>query len=269
MKQFSFWTAGYYSFFSRRFFADVTSRWGAETFVYLLFLLAVLWIPFMFTARSAWVTFLDEDAPSLVQQIPPITIDNGRVTADVEQPHFIRNSEDGEILAIVDTTGEFTSLEGTSARLLLTDSQLFVSKSNAETRLYDLSSVQDFYLDGPKVENWLRLLGTWGLVLLYPAAVLGSYVYRLLQALFYSIFGMMIAKALKRSLNYGSLLRVTVVAGIPAIILKTALQLLDVSFSFSWLFYFLISVGYLSFGISSTSPRSTSEEENASGASPA
>lgn len=253
MKNFSIWTAGYYAFFSRRFYEDVALRWRARAFVYLLLLLAVLWIPFMFTAVSGWNSFFRDEAPLLIQQIPPITIRNGSVTADVQQPYFMRDAENGTVFAIIDTTGEFTSLENTSARLLLTESQLFLSKSDAETRVYDLSAVQEFHFDDVKAERWLGLFGTWGLMVLYPMAVLGSYAYRIAQALFYTVFGLLILKLLGRSIGYAGLLRLAVVAATPAIVLKTVIQMLDATFAFSWALYFLVSMGYLAFGVSSIS----------------
>jgi len=249
MKQFSIFAAPFYSFFSRELFVDVGRRWGAKTFVYLLLVLALSWIPMMISMRSAWTEFLSGDAPAVTEQIPPITIENGHVSADVEQPHFIRTSEPDEVFAIIDTTGEITSLDGTTARMLLTESHLIARKNDNETRVYDLSAVQQFELDGPKVENWLRLFGTWGLILLYPLLVVGSYVYRIVQALFYSVFGLVFAKNMQSRLDYSGILRVTVVAVTPALVLKTLLGLGGASFPFSWVVYSLVAIGYVAFGV--------------------
>lgn len=174
MRHFSVFTAPYYSFFSRALFADVGRRWGAKTFAYLLLLLALSWIPFMFDMRSAWSAFLSDVAPALIRQIPPISIESGRVSADVEQPHFIRTSGSDKVVAIIDTTGQTRSLDGTSATLLLTDSQLITKTSNTQTRTYDLSGIKTFSLDGPTIEKWLPVFGTWGIILLYPVSVIGN-----------------------------------------------------------------------------------------------
>lgn len=258
MSHFSVFTAPYYSFFSRALFVDVGRRWGAKTFGYLVLVLALMWIPFMLGVRSQWSDFLNDEVPALTQQIPPITIDNGLVIADVEQPHFIRIPEN-EVFAIIDTTGHFTSLEGTSAKLLLTDTRFFGKKSDTETRILDLSAVQNFYLDGPLVEKWMRLLGTWGVVLLYPVLVIGSFLFRIVQALFYSLFGLVIAKRLHCRLSYGSILRIAVVAITPAVVLKTLLEMAGLSSRFLWLIYFCIAIGYLAFGIASNADNPHSE----------
>ena len=258
MRQFSVFTAPYYSFFSRKLYSDVGRRWGAKTFAYLLLLLALSWIPFMLGVQSAWVLFLRDDAPALVQQIPPITIENGRVSVDTDQPHFMRTTGTDEVFAIIDTTGQITSLDDTSAKLLLTGSQFIAEKSETEIRVYDLSGVQQFYLDGPRVEKWLRLFGTWGVILLYPVVVTGSYLYRIAQALFYSMFGLMIAKAEQCRLGYGGILRITIVAITPALVVKTLLGMVSLSFPFSWLVFFLIAIGYLAFGLSSQRDEPTS-----------
>ena len=105
-------------------------------------------------------------------------------------------------------------------------------------------------MDGPRVEKWLRVFGTWGFVAIYPDLVASSFVYRIVQALFYSVFGLVIAKSLRSRLTYGGVLRVTVVALTPAVLAKTLLWN-DLGFPFSWVLYFLIAIGYLAFGLTS------------------
>lgn len=248
MRQFSIFTAPYYCFFSRALFVDVGRRWRAGTFGYLLLLLALANVPFMLELRTGWAKFLRDEAPTLIAQIPPITIENGRVDADVEQPHFIRTWCD-DVIAIIDTTGQVRSLDGTSATFLLTESQLISKKSERETRVYDLSTIHQFYVDGPTAERWLRVFGKWQVILLYPIVVVGSFGYRVVQALFYSLFGLMIVRVLRSGLSYQGILRVTVVAFTPAILLKALFGIAGVSFPMSWLVYFLVAMGYLAFGL--------------------
>lgn len=251
MKPVPIFLAPIYSIGSRAFYQEVGRHWKARSFIYLLVLLAVSWIPAMIDLHSRLSTFLAEEAPEVIRQIPAITIDDGRVVADVDQPYFILTTDPNEVFAIIDTTGEVVSLDGTTARLLLTESTLIARENDTETQVHDLSNIQHFSLDAYTVERWLKLIGTWGLILFYPFAVLGSYAFRIIQALFYSVIGLLLAKRLRCSLSYAGILSITIMAISPAVLFKTAAWMVGISIPYSWLIYFLISMGYVIFGLTS------------------
>lgn len=260
MRQFSVFMAPLYAFFSRALFRDVGSHWRRVSFVYLLLLLAVCWIPVVAGLHLKFSEFLDNTASHIIQQIPAITIKNGRVSTDVDQPYFIHMEQPEQVIAIIDTTGQITSLEGSSAVLLITESQVIERKSDWETRVHNLHEVPQFYLDGPMVQRWLRLFGTWGIPLLYPVGLAGSYIARLVQVLFYSVIGMIIAKGVRCELDYGGILSVAMVAITPAIILKTVFWSTETQLPFAPLVYLAITIGYLAFGLASNRDNSTSDK---------
>lgn len=241
--------APFYAFFARAFYRDVGIHWRGMAYAYLLLLLAVSWIPLSVDVYVQWSGFLADDAPAITRQIPSITIENGRLYADVDQPYFIRTTDPDEVFAIIDTTGQIDSLDEGTARLLLTDSQIIIKKTDTETRVYDLSGVQEFYLDGSKAQRWLRLASTGALIVLYPVVVAGSYGYRLVQVLFYSAMGLLLARALGCSLKYAGIVRVALVAITPAVVLKTVVEISGLSFPFAWVLYFAVAMGYLAFGL--------------------
>ena len=249
MRRFSIFPTPFYAFFSRDLYQDVGNHWRAVCFGYLFYLLAIAWIPTVIGMFFSWADFLDNDAPAITQQIPAITIENGRVSADVDQPYFIHSTETDEVFAIIDTTGQINSLDNTSAVVLVTSSALISKKSDAETRVYDLSEVEHFYMDQTTLDWWLELSRMWGPIIIYPFMLAGSYVYRLLQLLFYSLIALLLGKALNSSLGYDSILSITAVAITPAVILKTLAWMIDITMPFSWLVYFLVAFGYIAFGI--------------------
>ncbi len=247
MKRYSILLAPMFSFFSPGLYRDVGARWRVKAFACLLLVLAVSWVPTMVEMSSGWRAFVADTLPEVVTQIPPITIRNGRVTADVEQPYFIHRPETDEPFAIIDTTGQFESLEGTPARLLLTENKLIVEKNTGETRIYPLGAVQEFYIDGAKAEGWIRTFGTWGLLVLYPIMVSGSFAYRVVQVLLYSAIGLLLAKVNESPLSYPGILAVTAVAVTPAIVAKTVVGMtgIKVPFGWGWLIYSAIVIGYV------------------------
>ena len=86
MRQFSVLVTPFYSFFSRALFRDVGTHWRGIAFAYLLFLLAVCWIPFSVGVYFQWSAFVVAEAPAITEQIPAITIEKGGVFEDVDQP---------------------------------------------------------------------------------------------------------------------------------------------------------------------------------------
>ena len=96
---------------------------------------------------------------------------------------------------------------------------------------------------------------TWFVKLLalaiYPFAVFGSYVYRIVQVLIYAVIGLLFASLCKTTLSYAALIRLAVVAVTPCIIVGTILSLTDASIP--RFVYLLAALVYLFFAVKSIS----------------
>ena len=260
MKRTPFYKAVVLSFYSRSFYREVAGLWRWRSAAYLTLLLVVCWLPLVFgVAREMHL-----EAKGFLRQLPEITLSNGRVTVDVEQPYFIY-SLDGEEAVIIDTTGEITSLDERVAEVLLTDTQLIARRRAYDTRTVDLSHapVEEFRLTSNKATTWYRIFGVAMVPFMWGFLVAGSLVYRVLQALLYALFGLVIARVAKASLRYPSILCLAMVAITPSLILKTLLIHLDIRFSFSWLLFFAVAMGFLGFAIVSTARGEGSTEADA------
>lgn len=251
MKRYSTFSAFAHSFYSKDLYQDVGRNWKGIGFGYLLLLVALAWIPSMVQMHFALRRFVSRDASGLINQIPRITIKNGTVATDVQTPYFIKDPGDGKTVAMIDLTGKYESLEGNDAKVLLTQHKLLSKQSNNETRVYDLSNVKDFWLDRDRVGGWARTFGDFFAVILYPFCVFGSYVYRILQALFYGLIGLMFASMAGARLNYGASVRLAAVAITPILILDEILSLTPFHVSFWWLICFLVAMGTIFFAVHS------------------
>lgn len=255
MKRFSIFHAPVFCFFSSAFYRDVARNWKRVCFGYLLLLLILCWIPGMIKVHLGFSGFLKNDAPAIISQIPEIRIVNGEASTPESRPYLINDPETGEPFFLIDTTGATTSLDGVpeSVKGLVTKTEVIIMKSEFETRTFDFSSIDDFTLTGEKIENWAGILKKVLIPVILPFAVFGSYVFRILQALFYSLFALMFAAILGASgrLTYGAMLRVTVMAMSPAIILQTIFGIFSISLPVAWLLYFVLSMAFLFFGIRS------------------
>ena len=94
---------------------------------------------------------------------------------------------------------------------------------------------------------------------IYPVALLGSWFFRVIQVLIYALIGLQFARILQSRRTYNALLRLSVVAITPAIIVQTILDMAEIQIPMPGLCYFLATMCCLYFGIRSAA---LSVEEN-------
>ncbi len=254
------------SFYSKDLYRDVARKWKGPGLVYLALLLAVCWAAQMFKVQAGLTRFAKEEGETIVNQIPGITISQGQVSTDVTTPYFIKD-RNGTDLAIIDLTGQYTSLENTTAKALLTRDHLVIN-NRGRKQSYDLKNIKSFHLDRARVQGWLGLARTWLVIILFPIFLVFSFIYRAIQALVYALFGMVFAKMMKVSLDYSTLVRLAIVAVTPAIIVETLFSLGGLHVPLWNFICFLIAMGYLVFGIKANSGQETEAPGQPAPASP-
>ncbi|MCH8216703.1 MAG: DUF1189 family protein [Planctomycetes bacterium] len=266
MKRYSMFHVPYMSFYSGDLYWDVCHNWKGVGFLYLFLLLAVCWIPRAITIQGDVAAFVETEAPPIVTQIPQITVAGGEASADVNQPYAIVDPMTKKELAIIDTTGQITSLTEQEANILVTKKELIVRRTNLDTRSLPFDPDIDFTLDQHKVTRWLNTLRRVTAVWIYPLALLGSWFFRVIQLLIYALIGLQFARSLHSRRTYDSLLRLSAVAVTPAIIVNTILGVAAIQIPMPGLCYFLAAMCCLYFGIKSAalSAEAASEEDSGS-----
>ena len=202
----------------------------------------------VFSIQSG-ISHVIAESPVYVDQIPNITINDGQVSINKPVPYFIRDPHTKAIIAIIDTSGTIQSLEHTTAKFLLTQNQLIIKSRPSETRIIDLSKADDFVVNRLIIYDWLDKVEAWAIYAIFPLIVILSFCYRFIQILVYGLFGMIFNAIVKAQLSYGTLVRLSAFALTPTIAIFTALSLFSISFHFSWLLAFFLSMAYLFFGI--------------------
>ena len=249
MKRYSIFHPLVLSFFSKSLYRDVGKHWRGTGLLYLLVVLALVWIPTMIKGHLGMSKWVDGDSKEITKQIPAITISKGRVSTDVTTPYFIKDPKTGSDIAVIDTTGEYETLENTDAKLLLTKSKLIVSKNATETQTYDLSGVQSFYVDRARVEGWLAMLGRWFVPVLYPLALIFSFIFRAIQILIYALVGLLFARILHANLSFKTLMRLAAIAITPVLILNLILEFVPRHIPRWSLIGIVIALAYLFFAV--------------------
>jgi hypothetical protein len=237
------------SFFSPRLYRDVGRNWKGMGFLYLLAVLTLCWTVSLWGLHRKMSAGLSAWAPKLVEQVPAIMIKDGRLSIDAPEPYVIASPDDGTPLVVIDTTGRTASLEKSRARVLVTGGQVIVRKSEGETRTYDLSQVKELRIDKERVAAWVEAIRNWMAIVIFPFALAGSYVFRILQALVYGAIGLLFDRMFGTRLDYPALVRLAAVAVTPALILRTVSGLAGVSVPFAGLLGFAVAMAYLAFAV--------------------
>lgn len=253
MRRYSIFHAPVLSFFSKAFYSDVCHRWKGVGFAYMLLLLIVCWIAPMIKVHMSFSDFVDNEAPKIVSQIPTIRIVNGKASIRKPQPYRITDPDTGQVLAVIDTHGFIKSLDDTSAVVLVKRTEAIFRKNEFETQTFSFREIERFTLSRGMITGWLVTAKKFVAPVLYVPAVLGAFVFRILQALIYACIGLLFAYWCKTKCTYASLLRLSVMAVTPGIIIETILDVAGVNVPFAFLWCFLAAMFFLFFGVKAAS----------------
>lgn len=237
------------AFYSRDLYREAAFDWKGTGFGYLFLLLAVCMIPLMVKYHSMVSDFIQTDVAKIVAQIPQITFNDGVASVDVLEPYSINNPDTQKVIIIIDTTGKINTLKDTPAVLLVTKTQAIFKKSENETRIYDYKKLGDYTLTQEEINRWLEIARKYGAVVFYPFAVIGAFIFRIIQILIYAALGNLMASWCKSKIPYDALIRLAVVAVTPCIIIAIFLELLGITLPYAGLWFFLLAMIYLFMGV--------------------
>ena len=207
----------------------------------------------MVSFRAGLIHFAEIEAPKIISQVPTITFIDGTASTDAPQPYYINDPDSGDVLAIIDTTGQITSLEGTEAIALLRKNDVLFKKSKLEARTFDFAKITRFTLDQNVITNWLNIAKTFLVPIVFISALVVSYLFRIVQALIYAAVGTLFVSKCNAQIPYVSVLRLAVVAVTPCIIVKTIIRAAGLRFPLEGLLYLIITLCYLYFGVKAVS----------------
>jgi hypothetical protein len=217
-------------------------------FRYLLLLLCIFWIPEIVKMHIGIVNFINNELPQEVEKIPTVEIHNGIASFDKPSPYIINDDNTGKPLIIFDESGEYTSLEGTEAQMLVTDTKFIYNKNQLETREYSFSKINDFSLTHEKILSWAGW-GNFIALIAYLFIIPLVFIYRAFQVLIYTLIGLIFQAILGTKLSFQTIYRLCILAITPAFIIDKILGYFDLDFT-GWTFLcLLISLGYLFYGM--------------------
>lgn len=238
------------SFYSKDLYRTVAKDWSTGLcLLYLLSLVALCWIPGIIRLDTDMKYYVDVSAPKYIAQMPEIAIAKGKASITEEQPFVIKDPDNGDPFMIIDTKGGTKSLEKSKAIVLLTETQLILKENDQERPVLTFSDLGEFTMTKAVMYDGLEVFRDWFAIIAYPIAVIFAFIFRVLQALIYSVVGHLFSRVIHAQLTYKLLLRVCTVAMTPLIIFNTLILFFRVDMPYPFFVNSAIATAYLIFAI--------------------
>ena len=249
VSRFPYFEALYLAFFSRPFYRNVALHARGFLLGYLLFMIALLWIPQMMSIKSELGDIFAKDAPHYVRQVPEITIKDGRASIKEPVPYMIYREDGKTPFAVIDTSAQRAPAPG-AAYIVVTATDLFIHKNDTGYwgfKLKDFGS--DATVNRRVIYEWLDAFQSTVPILLYPFVVVFTFLMYIGLAMLTALLGGTMAKRIGLALDLRGLVRLAVVSYTPALILQAAHAILEIPFPYSLPVSFAVSIGYMYYGV--------------------
>lgn len=248
MQQYNFLQAIYMSFYSKKLYRDVANNWGGKTFFYLLMLVIISAAVYSYITQNLIKEGYQYYSAQLAPQIPSLTFKNGKLSTPENRPYFIVNPNNKENLAVIDTSGQYTSAEQAQTSLLITQTQA-ITHSDNQSKTYTFPEDFNSEVTPGTIDYFIeRLLGyTW--IIFFIVFIFFFYIYRIFQALIYALIGKIFASLFRVQIAYGQIVQIMMVAITPVIILSAIQHIFLIKLNHEMLIYFLLAMLYLFYGI--------------------
>jgi len=254
--QFRIYQALYLALFSGALYRDVARRWKGVAAVYVLLLVAVAWLPTSVRLQGAVLDFAEHYAPHVVEQMPVVHIDQGRVRVEAEMPYVIRMRGNEVRLAVFDTTGATTTLEQAQAPVLLTATELIV-REDGDIQHYPLEHLDGVRLDRESLAEWVAVSRYLAVPFMSLVMVLVLSVYRVGEAFVFGALGWLLGRVRPPGLPYPSLVRIAAVAITPSVWCEVIAAMFGYAVPVPILL--ALTFAYLYFGVRANRPQQDAE----------
>ena len=252
MREYNIFEAVYLSFFSKSLYRNVAKQWGGKSILYLLLIVALSWIVFTIQVQLAINVFYASNSDKIVEQIPVITIKNGIVSTPENKPYFIHSPDNKVLLAVIDTTGKYTTLQQAHAMVLVTPTTIY-SRSDTdhpnEIRERQIPNTVNMMIDPISINHHLSHFVSFAWLFIFGFCVMVGFIYRFVQAFVYSVVGKLMAIIFNIPLNYGQIFQIAMVSITPVLVASVIIDVFGIRFAYESIFFFILAMGYLLFGM--------------------
>lgn len=249
MRQYNVWQAIFMSFYSKKLYRDVATNWGGFAFLYLLMLVALSVIYWTVVMQTGINQVYAKVTDKFIAQIPVLTVKDGKISTPEKRAYLIKDGDGKEVIAIVDTTGKYKTLNDSKADLLITETEIISSSSPTQTRIDQMPATMNFVFDPVVVNSYVKGAFSWAWMLIFPLLVIVVYLYRLIQALFYAVIGRIFGAITRAGVTYPQTLQIAMVSITPVMVLSAIIDVFRITVPHCGLLGFIIGIGYLFYGV--------------------
>jgi len=257
MKQFGILQAIVLSFFSPDLYRDVARRWKGVGVIYLLVLLAICWLPSAVRGFLGLQTFATSAVPRMVAQLPDLRIVDGVMHATPPGRHVLSdpdptNPRDDTPIVIIDDTIDDVPSDIDLMAIVVTRREFAVVRpKRSERRVYRFAPTTNMDITRAKVAGFLASLRFWMPPTGYLLAVIGSLLFRIVQALIYANVALMFARSVGTSLDFRAAMRLAAIAVTPVIVLRTLIWFgpWEPGWYVRWPIAIVVTILYLRFAV--------------------
>lgn len=265
---YGYWAALYKSFYSGSLYLDVGKRWPGFGLLYLLFVIALFFIPMTIKIGFVFNEYFDEQMIKPLSQLPTIYVQNGEAFFDKPTPYLVRNKKN-QVVLLADPNGsmEKWSLQYPYLSIFINKNAIFVkvpspqwlgpqvtlkpSASDAPiSQFFDKNS--NFVLSGSQIINQNHIQGIKHSAdfMLYPMFIAMLYSLAVVLFLVLAFFGQIFAQLFfSFTLSFKESCRLFMVAATPMLFLFAVLLPMDLVFTGMAYVLLVLAMIYFSIGI--------------------
>lgn len=249
MKQYNILQAIFMSFYSRNLYRDVANNWGGKAFLYLFLILALSWTGFVYLMQQAINQGYAKNADEIVNQVPVLTIKDGVISTPENHPYIITDPESKNKIAVIDTTGQYKTLDDAKTSILILQKEVITQSKPNEIRTDKIPSTLNIVIYPQTVNSYVKHYLGYAWIFFFVFFLIGSYIFRLIQACFYALIGLIFKAIFRVDITYGQIVIIAMVAITPVIVINTILDLIDITIPHQLLINFVLAMLYLCLGI--------------------
>lgn len=245
------WKAIYLSWYSASIYRDAAHRWRGLGFRFLLAELFVLWLIAAVHVHIVVVDYVDGYLEPLFKALPKIAMKNGTLLIDKPDKYQIKDARDGKLVINFDMT-EKPVVPAEPRTAIFVEKHRILFRNSSKEQVYEFKDIKELSTQNFDWDFHLKVLQifkTWAGVVVIGVFWLSSFVLCALQSLVYGLIGKTMAMIAKRRLTYSQLVRISVVAMTPSLIIDTCQKLLCVGIPAWGLVSAAITLIYLAYGV--------------------
>lgn len=250
------WQRPIFAFFSTQFYRELGANGKGVGVVYLLALLSISCAVIPIKEFSRFYSMLHGHGQEIIEQIPELTIEKGKLSTNQGSPYYVSDPESGTHLILFSTDEQELDLQQADAAIVVSADKLMMPSSGGEIPFKDINH---FHLTAKEIFRWLNICSYTVPVFVYVISLACAWLGHIAQALGFSLAGLLLAKTIGVQLKYEGILRVTCVALGNVILLDGIMNIFPLDIPgvgllypqiAGWGFYkFFLALGYTLFAV--------------------